>query len=144
MKRYIFITLVLTLLTGCVSGRLAVRSNGISPHNDIICIMNMDGNNINEIDIILNRLVLENGFGSYIYLGMQNRPKFCRYVITYNIDKRYDLRHRPLQYAKFWLYKDNVVTGIGEYKNNGHYFFNTNPSTEQRLRTVVNMLIQGY
>jgi len=138
------LALCIVILTGCVSGNLAVRSNGIHPSADIVCIMNMDGDKVNEIDVILNRLVLENGFGSYIYLGMQNRPRFCRYVVTYNIDKRYYLRHHPLQYAKFWLYNGNVVIGIGEYKNNGHYFFNTHPSTEQRLRPVVNMLIQGY
>lgn len=78
----------------------------------------------------MTRLVILTVVLIFVFIGLQYEP--------------YRTKQNRIEHADAIVKECENVIGIGEYRNNRHFFLAQQPSTEQRLRPGVHQMIGGY
>lgn len=143
MNKKILTSLCLLLpLTACVhyQTKNAVVNSKQVPKFSQICIQQNDQVDPSKeyLNIINNRFI-ENGIKTEIY--QQQKPKQCKYSLTYNIQQKWDVTSFISQ-ADLYLFDDGLQVHTTRFKVNSTFELDKWSGAKSKLEKLVDDIIQ--
>jgi len=141
--RFLIVIAIFLILFGCAPG-LQIRSVGMDAEVDHICLQYNDRVIVTDADVIIMKLIRENGYTTELYMSTE-RPDGCDYVMTYTAGRRWMLVNVPMVYAKIDLYRGKDLLGSGTFgdRRRGMPISNRFDGTEANLRPLVKKVLTG-